>query len=226
VTEPDTVASGDAQRGTRTRAEILASIHMRGIEWLGMRLPRPVGLTLAAAYHRVFFATAHGQRDIVASNLSRVLGHPPQSPIVQAAMLLAAVTGLRQGDILRIRRSDFAEDGLTVRTGKTGKAMTFGWSEGLRRAVLAAVGARDFIPMVLLSTQRGAAYTGDGFRSLWHRAMTAARKANPGMEPYTYHDLRAKAASESRDWQLLGHMDRRTFERVYNRLPRQVTPSR
>ncbi len=83
--EPEAVVGRNASRSTRTRAEMLASFQMRGIEWLGMRLPRPVGLTLAAAYHRVFFATAHGQRDIVASNLSRVLGHPPDSPIVQTA---------------------------------------------------------------------------------------------------------------------------------------------
>ena len=50
-----------------------------------MRLPRPVGLAAAAAYHRVFFATAHRQRDVVAANLSRVLGHPPESPLVQTA---------------------------------------------------------------------------------------------------------------------------------------------
>jgi integrase len=147
-------------------------------------------------------------------------------PVVQAAMLLSAVTGLRQGDILRLRRSDFTESGLSVRTGKTGKVLEFGWSEGLRRAVLVAVGARDFIPLVLLSTQTGEAYTSDGFRTLWHKAMKAAREARPSMPRWTFHDLRAKAGSESRDWRLLGHMDQRTFERVYNRLPRRVIPTR
>jgi integrase len=142
--------------------------------------------------------------------------------IVQAAMLLAAVTGLRQGDILRLRRADFAEDGLSVRTGKTGKVLHFGWSEGLRRAVLVAVGARDFIPLNLLAQSDGTPYTSDGFRTAWHRAMVKA--ALP--ETFTFHDLRAKAGSESRDWRLLGHMDQRTFERVYNRLPRKVTPTR
>lgn len=146
-------------------------------------------------------------------------------PIVQAAMLLAAVTGLRQGDILKLRRADFTEAGLTVKTGKTGKVMHYGWSEGLRRAVLAAVGARDFVPLVLLSTRDGRPYTGDGFRTMFHRAMTQAVKHGLA-ETFTFHDLRAKAGSESRDWRLLGHMDQRTFERVYNRLPRQVTPSR
>lgn len=150
--------------------------------------------------------------------------HDHALPIVQAAMMLAAVTGLRQGDILRLRRSDFSEAGLTVRTRKTGQPLVFAWTEGLRRAVLAAVGARDFIPMVLLSTENGEPYTGSGFRTHWHRAM--AKAVADGMQRYTFNDLRAKAGSESIDWRLLGHMDQRTFERVYNRLPRKVTPTR
>jgi integrase len=143
-------------------------------------------------------------------------------PVVRAAMLMAAVTGLRQGDILRIRRSDFSDAGLTVHTRKTGKTLVFGWTEGLRRAVLAAVESREFIPLMLIATETGRAYTGDGFRSLWHRAYTKAGIA----DAFTFNDLRAKAGSDSRDWRLLGHLDQRTFERVYNRLPRHVTPSR
>lgn len=163
-------------------------------------------------------------RYVTDAEFMAVYAEAPQ--IVQAGMLLAAVTGLRQGDILRLRRADFADAGLTVKTRKTGQPLVFGWTEGLRRAVLAAVGARDFIPLILLSTQDGRPYTSDGFRTLWHRAMVKAREANPAMPQYTFNDLRAKAGSESRDWKLLGHMDQRTFERVYNRLPRQVTPSR
>jgi integrase len=154
-------------------------------------------------------------------------------PVVQAAMVMAAITGLRQGDILRLRRADFGANGLTVRTRKTGQPLEFAWTEGLKQAVLLAVGARDFIPMVLLSTEDGGAYTSSGFRSNWHKAMAAAIEASkpspeskPRLKRFTFNDLRAKAGSESRDWKLLGHLDQRTFERVYNRLPRQVRPNR
>lgn len=163
-------------------------------------------------------------RYVTDAEFMAVYEHAPA--IVQAAMLLAVVTGLRQGDILRIRRADFGPDGLTVRTSKTGKVLVFAWTEGLRRAVLAAVGAREFIPLVLLATERGGAYTSDGFRTLWQRAITAALAAGDLRHRFTFNDLRAKAGSESLDWKLLGHLDQRTFERVYNRLPRQVTPSR
>jgi len=147
-------------------------------------------------------------------------------PAVRAAMVMAAVTGLRQGDILRVRRSDFDDAGLHAKTRKTGAGLVIGWSDGLKIAVTEATNARAFIPMHLISTETGKPYTSDGFRSLWHRAMTAAREADPSLQPYTFNDLRAKAGTDGRDWRLLGHLDERTFNRVYNRLPRKVTPAR
>jgi integrase len=148
------------------------------------------------------------------------------SPIVRAAMLLAAVTGLRQGDLLGTRRSDFGPDGLTIKTSKTGAGLVIGWSDGLRMAVVGAVGTREFIPLMLLATEEGRKYTGRGFRTLWYRARERAKEADPQLENFTFNDLRVKAGSDGRDWQLLGHMDRKTFERVYNRLPRKVAAAR
>lgn len=170
-------------------------------------------------------------RYVTDAEFMAVYAHAP--PVVRAAMLLAAVTGLRQGDLLRLRRSDFGPEGLTVQTRKTGQPLVFGWTEGLRRAVMEAVEARAFVPLHLLTTDEGRPYSSDGFRTAWHRALAKAVEASrpaPGEPPrlarFTFNDLRAKAGSESRDWRLLGHMDQRTFERVYNRLPRKVQPSR
>ncbi len=88
----------------------------------------------------------------------------------------------------------------------------------------------DFIPLVLLSTEDGKPYTGNGFRTLWHRAreraLEQAQKDGVPLKTFTFNDLRAKAGSDGRDWNLLGHMDRRTFERIYNRLPRKVAAAR
>jgi phosphatidylinositol dimannoside acyltransferase len=58
---------------------------IRAAEWLGMHLPRPVGLTLADAYFRVELSRSSERRATVSRNLARVLGHPPESPIVQSA---------------------------------------------------------------------------------------------------------------------------------------------
>lgn len=146
-------------------------------------------------------------------------------PIVRAAMFIAAITGLRQGDILRLRRADFGKDGLLVKTSKTGKALLFGWTDGLRQAYEMGTELRDFASLHWLVTEDGKAYTSSGFRTLWHRAMVKATK-DGAIAGYTFNDLRAKAGTESRDWQLLGHLDQKTFQRVYNRLPRKVEPTR
>jgi phosphatidylinositol dimannoside acyltransferase len=57
----------------------------RSAEWLGMHLPRTLGLPAAEIYHRVYFERARSERRTVADNLSRVLGHPPDSPLVERA---------------------------------------------------------------------------------------------------------------------------------------------
>ncbi|MBA3551463.1 MAG: phosphatidylinositol mannoside acyltransferase [Actinobacteria bacterium] len=58
---------------------------MRGVEWAGMHLPRSVGLRAAEGYMTLHFRRHAGQRAVVARNLSRVLGHPPDSTLVQRA---------------------------------------------------------------------------------------------------------------------------------------------
>jgi phosphatidylinositol dimannoside acyltransferase len=72
-------ASRDAGSGA------VAYMIMRATQWLGMHLPRRVGLPAAQAYFRLLYEQSSRQRDVVAGNLSRVLGHPPESPLVQAA---------------------------------------------------------------------------------------------------------------------------------------------
>lgn len=58
---------------------------MRATQWLGMHLPRPIGLPAAQTYFRLLYEQGSSQRDVVAGNFSRVLGHPPESSLVQTA---------------------------------------------------------------------------------------------------------------------------------------------
>jgi KDO2-lipid IV(A) lauroyltransferase len=66
-------------------SDLRSYLQMKSVEWCGMHLPRGIGLRAAQLYQRIYFANAVGQRDVVARNLGRVLGHPPDSPLVQAA---------------------------------------------------------------------------------------------------------------------------------------------
>jgi len=58
---------------------------LRSAQWIGMHLPRAAGLAAADATARVWFDRAHGQRQTVAANLARVLGHRVDSLLVQMA---------------------------------------------------------------------------------------------------------------------------------------------
>jgi KDO2-lipid IV(A) lauroyltransferase len=83
-TAPRVVEDG-ASQGDPAASDRMAYFTIRSTEWLGMRVPRPVGLTLANVYFRAYYARADEQRQVVERNLSRVLGHPPESPLVQSA---------------------------------------------------------------------------------------------------------------------------------------------
>jgi phosphatidylinositol dimannoside acyltransferase len=68
-----------------TLSDRFAHLTMRLTQWLGMHLPRGIGLPAAQAYFRLLYEQSSAQRDVVAANLSRVLGHPPESRLVQDA---------------------------------------------------------------------------------------------------------------------------------------------
>lgn len=149
--------------------------------------------------------------------------------MIQIAMDLARTTGLRQGDILRLKLTDAKEDGLHVHTSKTGKRLIFSMTPDLRAPLnrskgIPIKGIQPLHPAVIRN-RFGRAYTGDGFRAVWQDLMVAAMAAEVIKERFTFNDLRAKAASESDNAsELLGHDDPKTTNRVYRRAPRRVTP--
>ena len=145
--------------------------------------------------------------------------------VIQLAMLLALITGLRQADILNLKFSDFTENGLELRTQKTGKRMIYDWTPELRSIVERAKRLREKVKgMYLLVGRKGQPYTGDGFRAMWQRVQRKALDEELIGERFTFHDLRAKASSDSGDDKLLGHASASTLRRHYKRRPLHVTP--
>jgi KDO2-lipid IV(A) lauroyltransferase len=63
----------------------MAEWTMRSAEWIGMHAPRRAGLWLGRSFLRLQYERDPRQRRTVAMNLSRVLGHPPDSGVVQLA---------------------------------------------------------------------------------------------------------------------------------------------
>ncbi|ADE14129.1 integrase family protein [Nitrosococcus halophilus Nc 4] len=149
--------------------------------------------------------------------------------VVQCAMDIALLTGLRQGDVLKLKRTDCKEEGLLVGTSKTGRTLMFSWTEDLREAINRAQNLPSTIATLwILHTKHGQPYTGDGFRTLWQKAMRKAiqeGRLDPSMR-FAFKDLRTTAGSDASDDNLLGHEDRRTLYRHYKRKPLKVTPLR
>lgn len=147
-------------------------------------------------------------------------------PAVACAMRLALLTGLRQGDVLRLRYSDYTDDGLEVTTSKTGKRLLFESTPELSAAVDEAKALRPAGKLVthLVCTRDGLPYAGEGFKTAWQRVMR--KHVAAGGSRFTFHDIRAKAGSDSEDERLLGHQDTRTLRRHYQRRPVKVTPLR
>lgn len=155
--------------------------------------------------------------------------HALARPMLQIAMDLARTTGLRQGDILKLKLTDAKEDGLLVHTNKTSKRLIFALTPGLqaildRSKAIQIKGVQPLHPAIIRN-RSGRAYTGDGFRAVWQDLIVAAIKAEVIKERFTFHDLRAKAADGAENAsELLGHDDPKTTNRVYRRAPRRVTP--
>jgi integrase len=154
-------------------------------------------------------------------------------PRIQVAMDLALLTGQRQGDILAMDWDyvSIKDRVWYLRQGKTGKAFGIAITPALEAVM---VRARRFTPafpcQYVLRTRTGDRYSSEGFRSLWNRRMKAAVAKGLLKEPFTYHDLRAKCASDSASVgdasKLLGHADERITKAVYDRSIRIVQPLR
>jgi integrase len=142
-------------------------------------------------------------------------------PAIQIAMEFALLTGLRQADILKLQLNNLTADGLLVQTKKTGKRILFEWTDELRDLVERSKKLPCRIAsMYLIKTKHGTPYSGSGFRSIWQREMRKSQNR------FTFHDLRAKASSDTPDKSLLGHANADTQRRVYQRTPLKVRPIR
>ncbi len=144
------------------------------------------------------------------------------TPFIRVYVALKMMTGLRQGEPLALRRTDWDGECLSVQRNKGG-GRTIYEGEGIRASVRACLDMHRVGSMYLISTRRGQRYTGDGFRSIWQRCMK--RYVAAGGEHFTEHDLRAKAASEATlevAQALLGHRSPVTTEVVYRRKPTRI----
>lgn len=119
-----------------------------------------------------------------AEDLARLEQHA--SPEIMRAARLAALTGLRQSDLLRLEWSHITDLSIEIATGKSrGRKTAVVPMYGELRALLATF---PRIGKTVLTTQRGKPWSG-GFTASWNKAVKRA-----GIDKH-FHDLRGTAAT-------------------------------
>lgn len=150
---------------------------------------------------------------------------------VQLAMELALLTGQRQGDIIGMKWTQLQDMAIQIRQGKTGKKLAITITPALEKVLdrcwslpNGGCDGGDYV----ITKKHGGRFTSEGFRANWQRVSKKWKKL--GKEVATFHDLRAKSASDSGSlevaMQRLGHTSMALTRRVYDRGCRVVAPLR
>jgi integrase len=135
----------------------------------------------------------------------------------QAVMDLAYATGMRQGDLLKLTHAQVTDDGLVLRQGKTGQRQVMEMTPELADVLSRLKASRDAFGFTLIRRRDGKPYTSSGFKAWWQRLQRAAMREEVIIERFTFHDIRAKAATDAEDQghdpqALLGHTTRKQTE--------------
>ena len=110
-------------------------------------------------------------------------------PGLRHLLWAAYLTGLRQGDLRGLTRENITPDGIKVVQSKDGKHELREWTDSLRKVVRRAL--KRSKGEYLFTNERSAPWTTSGVQSAMRRL-----KAQHPFE-WTFHDLRAKADSDS-----------------------------
>lgn len=151
------------------------------------------------------------------------------SPKLACMMRVSYLTGMRLGDVLRLRWADIDDEGIHYAAGKTGKRAVVLWSDALRAAIdearrLARSGAEYVFEGRSKRTGRWAGYTAGGVKAMFRRV-----KIKAGLPDVVFHDLRRKAGSDvdaGHATELLQHGDARITRKHYRAKPERVRPTK
>jgi integrase len=146
---------------------------------------------------------------------------------------LKLLVGLRKGDMLRLERGWWTDEGLYSPARKNGKRFLFERTPALAHAVERVLSLQPIGKRFLFETRNRKPYIdeeGDtsGFDSIWQRRIV--RFSLAGHERFTEHDLRSKAGDDAEaagraGHRLLGNTEAQ-FRRAYQRRTQRVQPVR
>jgi integrase len=171
------------------------------------------------------------QRYVTDDELDKLIAEA--SPKLACILRFSYLTGMRQGDVLRVKLADLDDEGIHYTSGKTGARVVIEWSDDLRAVVDEAkrLWRRFGREYLFESRPRGknakrgpGPYTTSGLRALWRPV-----RMRSGVEDVRLHDLRRKAGSdveEAEATRLLAHGDAKVTRKHYRAKPERVKPVR
>jgi integrase len=115
---------------------------------------------------------------------------------IRAYVEFKLLTGLRQGDILALPLNALRDDGIAVKTRKTGRRGLISWIPELRKAVADLKACNQKQGLTLICDRAGKPLGESAFHNRWGSCMREALAASDLTERFTEHDLRAKHATD------------------------------
>jgi len=141
---------------------------------------------------------------------------------MRLGIMLALLTGQRQGDIIRFKWSDIRDMAIHLQQSKTGKRLAIEINTELEKVLdqcWKLKGGGQYGGEYILPTRTGKPYTSEGFRACFQRVMR--KWVARGGSRWRYHDLRALAATKCATpeiaMRLLGHSQLSLTLKVYRR---------
>lgn len=120
------------------------------------------------------------------------------SPFIAAYTDLKLETSLRQSDLLNLSiNQHLCEDGIRIKTSKTGKRLFFPWTERLKDSVSRLMGCNKQQGDFLICNTSGERLSKNTFSGRWKTSMKKALEAkeSPLTEIFCEHDIRATHAT-------------------------------
>ena len=229
----------EAKVAARREVEVLSHALTKAVEWGYIdRHPFKGELRLASVPPRTRYVEDWEIVECFSLTSKRKAG---SVLAVHAYIRVKLLTGLRRGDLLRLRLDDLHADGIHVMPAKTAnstrKRLIIEWTDALRGAVEEAKTVRPSQTSEwLFCTQQGESFLNENtgragsWDSMWQGFMRRVLAETKVEVRFTEHDLRAKCASDAETLEhaqtLLAHADSRLTARVYRRKPERVKPLR
>lgn len=205
----------------------LSAVYQKMIRW-GMASTNPCrGIERNREPARNRYVTDEELETALAVCLDQAFHGRRSAAVVYGVMRLEALTGRRESDILRLKKSDITDDGLQFLEGKTGKKTVFDITPELGRAIqeikrIARVKQPSFF---VLPNRDGEQCSTGSFNRAWQSLRPVLEAA--GVEPFQPRDIRAKFATDYEEAggdasDALQHSDPKVTRKHYLRKPKRI----